>query len=134
MNLKEHIELIEQALSFLNDYINVPHDILILKKHGDRWLEVAMTWNYTNVWSILTFYRCMEKLKKAKDYFDQPLTDTRNPFRAEYDNYKNIYYAKITDMLQEYETHYLFSKMMWDKFNEMYEIKNTPTLSKFYLS
>jgi len=118
--LKEHIDFVEQTFIFINNHPEVPYDIMALKKYENKWYKVAITWNYLSVWNILTFYRSMEKLKKAKDYFDKPIRDI-----AEFDQCKNKYYSKIVETLSQYDTHYRFSKMMWDEFNEIYKIKLT---------
>lgn len=118
LHLKEHVELIEQAFYFIQTYPHVAHDIMILKSYEDNWYETAITWPYIRIWDILTFYRCIEKLKKAKEYFDLPMANKT------FVEYKNIYYAEINETLQKHEIHYHFSKMMWNTFNERYGINN----------
>lgn len=127
LHLREHVELIEQAFFFLQDYPDTPHDIMVLKSYGNKWYEIATQQNYIIIWSMLTFYRCIEKLKKAKDYFDLPVTDINYRFVAEYNTYKNMYYAKIKETLKKYEAHYHFSKIMWDKYNEICAINHLPS-------
>lgn len=118
--LKENAEIIEQTFLFLNDYSDVPQNILALKKCGDKWYDLATSWHYITIWNILTFYRCMEKLEKAKDYFDHPPKDMSEKFIVAFEQSKNKYYAEISKLLSQYDEHYQFSKMMWEHFKEAY--------------
>jgi hypothetical protein len=123
LDLKENIDVIQQVLTFISEHPDVPNNIMTLKKHEDQWHEVSSTWRCAKIWDILTFYRSIEKLKTVKDYFDKPITDT--DFFAEFSQCKNKYYTKILHVLSQYDTHYHFSKMMWDKINKIHHIKPT---------
>ncbi len=117
--LQVHIESIKQALWFLENYKDTPNDILTLAKYEDDWPEMINDWPYTKLWSMLTFYRCMEKLKKAQDYFDKP--PANHSFSSEHNHNKDHYLPIIMKTLKLYDKHYEFSKLLWEVFNEACE-------------
>jgi hypothetical protein len=123
---KNHAELnkftttIEETLCFLEDNSHIANHILQLEKNGNQWFEIAKKKPYFYSWEMITFYRCMEKLKSSIGYFAATPTYSSESFLIKFNQARAEHLPIIIEIFNKHQHPYEFSKIIWKKINDVY--------------